>query len=236
MKLSTLCIVALACMAAAPAPRRATDTLPVEEIARRMIRKQYQGRDKLPERVTFASIQVNAQGTNNYTVQAKFTVRGYYSDQTTAYDYDQRFLLSKKSGTWEIQADIGTTSTVRYEAKSAPPPLGDVDVSGAVVSAQSDRSAPAAARGGANTVTLGKYNCVMYAGGQLINVGGFTLLAGGVYHDQDNGRGTFTYDLSQHQITFRGAAMAGQVGLYDAARSKFTLKSARNSIDCDRGN
>jgi hypothetical protein len=222
--------------AASASQSTAGKTMPLDEIARRMIRKQFQGRSSLPERVTFASVQVNPQGTDNFVVNAKFTVRGYYSDSTTAYDYDQRFLLFKKAGSWGILQDTGSASNYRSEPKQAPPPPGDTDVPvTAAAAAQPDRSTPAAANGGDGAVPLGQYNCVMYAGGQLIHVGGFTLLSGGVYHDEDNGRGTFAYDPSQHQISFQGAAMGGQLGRYDSAGGKFTLKSEHNSVDCDRG-
>jgi len=223
--------------AAAASHRTADKTMPLDEIARRMIRKEFQGRSSLPERVTFMSVQVNSQGTDKFVVNAKFTLRGYYKDSTLVHDYDGHFLLSKEAGSWRIQTDSANMSPGRYEAKSAAPPPGETDVPAvAAAAAQPDRGKQATASGGVGAVPLGKYNCVMYAGGQLIHAGGFTLQSGGVYHDEDNGSGTFSYDSNQHKISFQGAAMSGQVGRYDSATSTFTLKSARNSVDCDRGN
>jgi hypothetical protein len=104
--------------------------------------------------------------------------------------------------------------------------------------AQPNQNRQAGSNKGGSAVPLGEYNCVAMArqvgGGELIHVGGFTLQAGGAYEDEDNGRGTFTYDSGKHEITFRGAAMDGQVGRYDAATATFTLKSAHNSVDCDQ--
>jgi len=221
-----------------------------EEISRRLIRKQVQiicslAPDKtyaacdfssVPTRVTFASLQVNSQGTDNYPVKVRYTVRKYYRDSTYTYDSDDLYTLKKGPFGWEVQSSEGHISGNRYEPKAAPPPPGETDVpSPTAAAAQPVRNIQASAGGAGGTVPLCEYNCVMYAGGQLIHAGGFTLLAGGAYHDEDNGRGTFTYDSNQHQISFRGAAMSGQVGRYDS-KGTFTLKSARNSVDCDRGN
>ncbi len=231
MKLSTFCIVALLDLPLAG--QALAQTMPLEEIARRLIRNEFQGRGSIPERVTFASVQVIPKGTDNFVVNVKFTLRGYYRDSTQVHDYDGSWLLSKETGSWKIQDDSQRMSPGRSEAKSAPPPPGEIDVPvPAASAAQPDRSKQAAANGGGGAVPLGEYNCVMSAGGQLIHAGGFTLQAGGVYHDEDNGRGKFTYDSNQHQITFQGAAMSGQVGRYSGGT--FTLKSERNSVDCDQ--
>ena len=179
------------------------------------------------------SVQVNALKDGKYPVYAKFVVRGYYRDSTLVNDRDQRFLLSKESGSWMVEADTGTYTPTRHDEVSAPASPEETDVP-AAAGAQPDRGKQAAANGRGGAVPLGQYNCVMSAGGQLIHVGGFTLQSGGVYHDEDNGRGTFTYDSNLHQIAFQGAAMGGQMGRY--AGGTFTLKSARNSVDCDQGN
>lgn len=238
MKLLSLLLAVLAGAYAQPTITSArSQTMPLEEIARRLIRKQFQGRKQIPERVTFASVQVNPQGPDSFVVNVKFTLRGYYNDSTQVHDYDGSWLLKKEAGSWKIEDDSQTMSPGRSEAKSAPPPPGETDVPAPeAAAAQPDRSKQAAAIGGGGAVPLGKYNCMMSSGSQLIHVGGFTLQSGGIYHDEDNSRGTFTYDSNQHQISFQGAAMSGQVGRFDSAGGTFTLKSARNSVDCDRGN
>src|SRR5947207_14362788 len=100
----------------------AARVMPLDEIARRLIRQANQvdcflpaiggqagigepaskkcDSSSVPTRVTFASVQVKSQGTDNYVVDAKFTVRGYYRDSTTVNDTDQRLLLSQESGGW----------------------------------------------------------------------------------------------------------------------------------------
>ncbi len=83
---------------------------------------------------------------------------------------------------------------------------------------------------------MGQYICTTNANGQLIHVGGFTLRAGGVYTDEGNGRGTFAVDTTRHQITFKGAAMSGQLGKYDPVSGAFTLQSGNNWVDCEQGN
>lgn len=233
----------------------ANNSMPMEEIARRLIRKQNQincwvpgvrglrgigdpkspacDSSSVPSRVTFVSVHVNSEGTDNYSVDAKFVVRGYYRDSTTVNDKDQHLLLFQESGSWIIQTDSAKFISGRSEPQSAAPPPEETDVPApAAAASQPVRGRQAAGVGGGVGAPLGEYNCVMSAGGQLVHVGGFTLLAGGVYHDEDNGRGTFNYDSNQHQITFKGAAMDGQVGRYSGGT--FTLKSARNSVDCDQ--
>ena len=144
-------------------------------------------------------------------------------------------LLHKTTHGWEVQNDSANRKPGRYLAAAVAPPPGETDVpSPAAVSAPSINSRQPAASTASAAVPLGHYNCVMSAGGQLITVGGFTLQSAGVYQDEDKGHGTYVYDSNQHQISFKGAAMGGQVGRYSG--SKFTLISARSSVDCDRGN
>src|ERR1019366_7254392 len=106
----------------------AQSAMPLEEVARRLIRKQFQGRSQIPERVTFASVQVNPRGTDNFDVNVKFTLRGYYRDSTQVHDYDGSWLLKKEAGRWQIQDDSQRMSPGRSEPRSAPPPPGETDV------------------------------------------------------------------------------------------------------------
>jgi hypothetical protein len=85
-------------------------------------------------------------------------------------------------------------------------------------------------------LALGQYICTTNANAQLIHVGGFTLRAGGVYTDEENGRGTFAVDTTRHLITFKGAGMSGQIGKYDPVSGAFTLQSGNNWVDCEQGN
>jgi len=94
-------------------------------------------------------------------------------------------------------------------------------------------AAPANANAG---LALGQYICTTNANAQLIHVGGFTLRAGGVYTDEENGRGTYAVDTTRHQITFKGAGMSGQIGKYDPVSGAFTLQSGNNWVDCEQGN
>jgi hypothetical protein len=232
----------------------AARVMPLDEIARRLIRQANQidcylpglgglagigeptskkcDSSSVPTRVTFESVQVNSQGTDNYVVDAKFTVRGYYRDSTTVNDKDQRLLLFKESGGWSIQTDSAKFISGRSEPKSAAPAPGESDVPAGTLASPQAGIARAAENGAGEPVVLGRYSCVASSGGQLVHVGGFTLEAGGAYHDEGNARGTYTYDANQHQITFAGAAMGGQSARY--AGGTFTVKSARNSVDCDR--
>jgi hypothetical protein len=105
-----------------------------------------------------------------------------------------------------------------------------------ILRAATGGAAPANANAG---LPLGQYVCSTSANGQLIHVGGFTLRAGGVYTDEENGRGTFSVDTNRHQITFKGAAMSGQLGKYDPeapVTGRFTLQSGNNGVDCEPGN
>lgn len=211
--------------------------------------------------ILFQEVRAGKQNPDgSYPFQVNAAVRDYgpgypanrFYGETCVGPMDKRlFELSRDAfGEWQVSGAMTVTSSDGRQCKPNPAagvssiPLASLTGSPAPsgpAAAAADPAAPernqqSAAKVGAGATPLGQYNCVMSAGGQLIHVGGFTLEAGGVYHDEDNGRGTFTYDSNQHQIAFQGAAMAGQMGGYDSARSTFTLKSARNSVDCDRDN
>jgi hypothetical protein len=102
-----------------------------------------------------------------------------------------------------------------------------------ILRAATGGAAPANVNAG---LPLGQYICTTNANAQLIHVGGFTLLAGGVYTDEENGRGTYAVDTTRHQITFKGAAMSGQIGKFDPVSGAFTLQSRNNWVDCELGN
>jgi hypothetical protein len=89
---------------------------------------------------------------------------------------------------------------------------------------------------GANSLPLGQYVCDTLQNGIQAHVGGFTLLPGGAYTDESNGHGTFTYDSTRGQLSFKGAGMSGQIGKYDSVSHQFTLQSGNNWVDCERGN
>jgi hypothetical protein len=151
--------------------------------------------------------------------------------------------------------DIGTTDTwvccaVDSDHRTQLRPAGSgptEPISGGAAGEARDPILRAATGGAAPAnvnagLPLGQYVCSTSANGQLIHVGGFTLRAGGVYTDEENGRGTFSVDTNRHQITFKGAGMSGQLGKYDPAsiaftlQSRITLQSRNNSVDCEQGN
>ena len=110
----------------------AQPAMPLEEIARRLIRKAYEGNGRIrnPARVTFTSVHVNPQGTDSYAVNAKYTLSIYYHDDNTrAWDYDYHFVLVNQAGTWRVQEGDGTKADEpRIGPNATPPPPGETEV------------------------------------------------------------------------------------------------------------
>jgi len=107
----------------------ADPAMPMEEIARRLIRKRIQGLpDNHPARVTITSLQVIPQGTDNYVVNATYTMRIYYTTRTHVLDYDHHFLLLKQAGRWKLQSSSFSHLADRNDAQSTPPPAEETEV------------------------------------------------------------------------------------------------------------
>jgi len=105
--------------------------MPMEEIARRLIRKRIQGMPDSypPARVTINSLQVIPQGIDNYVVNATYTMRVYYKARTHVLDYDHHFLLLKQAGRWKLQSSsFSHLDDGRNDAQSTPPPVEETEV------------------------------------------------------------------------------------------------------------
>jgi guanyl-specific ribonuclease Sa len=117
--------------AASPFQSTADPAMPMEEIARRLIQKRIQGiPDSYPTaRVTINSLQVIPQGTDNYVVNATYTMRVYYKARTHVLDYDHHFLLLKQAGRWKLHSSsFSHLGDSRDDAQSTPPPAEETEV------------------------------------------------------------------------------------------------------------
>src|SRR5260370_39327236 len=104
----------------APAPASASQnsrSLSAEEIARRLITKRVydarpprNGVERNPARLSFTSVQVTPNGNDTFAVNAKYTIRLYYDDRTSASNREEHFLLSKSAGAWRLQKDQVSTA------------------------------------------------------------------------------------------------------------------------------
>jgi hypothetical protein len=122
----------------AAAPESASSTfqstvdpdMPMEEIARRLIRKRIQGiPDSYPtSRVTINTLQIIPQGTDNYVVNATYTMRVYYKARTHVLNYDHHYLLLKQAGRWKLQSSSFSHLDDHNDAQSTPPPAEETEV------------------------------------------------------------------------------------------------------------
>jgi hypothetical protein len=254
---------ASAASAASASQSMADNATPLDEIARRLIRKRVEWPDKYPSRVTFTSVEVNSQGTDNYLVSAKYTVRAYYTARTHALDYDHRFLLFNQAGSWKLQSVSFTHPTPgRDEAAATPPPPGvtDVPAPGNVASASSptpavakppqntapqaqphpSASAPAAKTtqsGSGGAVPAKEYHCVFFVGDHLQDVAPFTITGNSTYTDSEGKRGTYSFTAASSTLTFHGGNYDGQRATYETSGGQPQIHilgpSGRAVIDCD---